>query len=59
MSAVAALDVPSSLVLPIPITSAVEDQVNMLFLWVLLFWLLGVSIYRSTGTIRIYLRSLI
>lgn len=44
----------SILAFRLPINS-VEDQVNMLFLWVLLVWLLGVSIFSCRGTISIYL----
>lgn len=45
---------PAGLPIPLLIISAVEDHVNMPFLWVLLSWLLGTSIYRRAGMIRIY-----
>lgn len=45
--------------IPLSLISAVEDHVNMPLLWVLLSWLLGLSIYRRAGTISIYVRLLI
>lgn len=45
---------PTGHAIPLLIISAVEDHVNMPFLWVLLSRLLGTSIYRRAGTIRIY-----